>query len=181
MKYRLLTLFSIIVALAVKTYTINAQEGAIDDEDVELLASWELKNKSDSVHHQKQVNRIVKELAKAERITEQYTGAASLTKCETYQEYTRLKKAANEFELNKLLIHRSPIIRVYAHRALMENNMTPNTFHIESIANDSTEIEWLNGDVLVKTTVMDLVTNNMFQFQEEVEEVTYTPELVNID
>ena len=65
MKYRLLTLFSIIVALAIKTYSMNAQDGVIDDEDVEVLEKWELKNKSDSVYHEKHVNRIVHELSKS--------------------------------------------------------------------------------------------------------------------
>ncbi|MEJ6799921.1 MAG: hypothetical protein QNK77_01950 [Crocinitomicaceae bacterium] len=165
MKLRLLTLFSIIVALAIKTYSINAQDGVIDDEDVELLTKWELKNKSDSVYHEKHVHRIVSTLSKSPYIAEdKITVVAS---SEIYHEYSKLKKVANAYELNKLLIHPSPIIRVYSHRAIMENNYMPNTLHLELISSDSTDIEWMDGDLMVKTTVMEMVTKNIFQLQEK--------------
>ena len=164
MKFRLLTLFSIIIVLAAKTYTISAQDGVIDDEDVELLTKWELKNKSDSVYHEKHVNRIVDALSKSPYIAEEKITV--LESSEIYHEYSRLKKVANEYELNKLLVHKSPIIRVYAHRALMENNFTPNTLHLEIIASDSTDIEWMQGDLMVQTTVMDIVTENMFVIEK---------------
>jgi len=160
MKFHLLTLFSIIVVLAVKTYTLSAQDGVIDDDDVELLSKWELKNKSDSVYHEKHVNRIVDVLSKSPYITEEKITVLESSKI--YHEYSRLKKVANEYELNKLLIHKSPIIRVYAHRALMEKNFKPNTLNLEIIASDSTDIEWMQGDLMVHTTVMDIVTENMF-------------------
>ena len=111
---------------------INAQDGVIDDEDVELLTKWELKNKSDSVYHEKHVHRIVSTLSKSPYIAEdKITVVAS---SEIYHEYSKLKKVANAHELNKLLIHPSPIIRVYSHRALMENNYEPNTLHLEASA-----------------------------------------------
>lgn len=164
MKYRLLTLFSIIVALAIKTYSINAQDGVIDDEEIEVLENWELKNKSDSIHHQKHVNRIVSVLSKSPYIAEDKINIVSSS--EIYHEYSRLKKVANESELNRLMIHPSAIIRVYAHRALMEKNMRPNTEHLEVIAGDSSHVEWMQGDLMVHTTVMDIVTKNMFILQK---------------
>ncbi|NRA10361.1 MAG: hypothetical protein HRT57_00225 [Crocinitomicaceae bacterium] len=165
MKLRLLTLFSIIVVLAIKTYSINAQDGVIDDEDVELLTRWELKNKSDSVYHEKHVHRIVSALSKSPYIAEDKITAVKSS--EIYHEYSKLKKVANEYELNKLLVHPSPIIRVYSHRALMEKNYEPNTLHLEVIANDSTNIEWMRGDVMIKTTVMEIVAENMFRLEEK--------------
>lgn len=167
MKYRLLTLFSIILALVVKTYALSSRDGVIDDEEVELLAAWELKNKEDSIQHQAHVYRIVEVLATADRVTEEYTGAGSLIKCNTYHEYSKLRRAANEKELNELLTHDSPIIRVYAHRAMMERELQPNPDIVATMANDSTEVEWLNGDVLVHTTVMELVSSNMFHVYEK--------------
>lgn len=162
MKLRLLTLFSIIVALVVKTYTLSARDGVIDDEEAEVLANWELKNREDSVQHEKHVLRIVDVLATSERVTEEFTGAASLVPCEGYREYTKLRTAANEQELNSLLLHKSPVIRVYAHRAMVERNLQPDPEILALMASDSTEVQWLNGDVVVHTTVMDLVTSNMF-------------------
>jgi len=167
MKFRLLTLFSIILALVIKTYAVNTRDGVIDEEEVELLATWELKNHEDSIQHQEHVYRIVDVIASSDKVTEEYTGAASLVKCNTYYEYTKLRRAANEVELNGLLLHDSPIIRVYAHRALMERELMVNPDFVAQIANDSTAIEWLNGDVLVRTTVMDLVSSNMFLVQEK--------------
>lgn len=167
MKFRLLTLFSIIVALLVKTYAMNSRDGIIDDEEVELLANWELKNSNDSIQHEAHVQRIVKTLAASDRVTEEYTGAASLVKCNAYYEYSRLKRAANEYELNTLLDHESAVVRIYAHRAIMEKNYTPDPYSLAQIANDSTEVTWLNGDVLVHTTVMDLVSTNMFHTMDK--------------
>lgn len=174
MKYRLLTLFSVIVALVVKTYALSSRDGIIDDEEVELLATWELKNQEDSIQHQKHVNRIVDVLAESDKITEEYTGAASLVKCETYYQYSKLRLAANEEELNNLLLHESPIIRVYAHRAMMERDFQPNPERVAIIVNDATEVEWLNGDVLVRTTVMDMVSSNMFRVQYDDEQVAFS-------
>ena len=163
MKFRLLTLFSIIVVLGVKTYTMNARDGKIDDADVELLTNWELKNKTDSIYHQKHVVRIVEELAKSPYITEERINI--IENSETYQEYNRLRLVANDFELNRLLVHPSPVIRVYAHRALIENGMQPNNYHLQLIASDSTNIDWMQGDLMVKTTVMDIVSENMFMIE----------------
>ncbi len=165
MKLRLLTLFSIVVALVVKTYALSSRDGVIDEDEVELLATWELKNREDSVHHEKHVLRIAEVLAASDKVTEEFTGAGSLIQCETYRDYAKLRRAANEEELNHLLLHDSPIIRVYAHRALMERHLQPNADLVAQIASDSTSVTWLNGDVLVHTTVMDLVSANMFHIQ----------------
>lgn len=166
MKFKLLTLFSIILALVVKTYSLSARDGVIDDEEVALLAQWELKNADDSLRHQQHVGILAKELAASNQITEEFTGAGAMVKCKTYYNYARLRTAANEFELNELLTHESPIIRVYAHRAMMERKLNPDPTIVAAMAADSTEVEWLNGDVLVHTTVMDMVSSNMFRIEE---------------
>ncbi len=167
MKFKLLTLFSIILALVIKTYSLTARDGVIDDEEVELLSQWELKNADDSLRHQQHIDLLAEELAKSKQITEEYTGAAFLIKCDTYHQYSRLRKAANEAELNDLLLHDSPVIRVYAHRAIMEKNLEANPEIVASMAGDSTQVRWLNGDVLVQTTVMDLVSSNMFRVEPQ--------------
>lgn len=166
MKYRLLTLFSIILALVIKTYSMSARDGVLDDEEVALLAQWELKNADDSIRHKKHIDILADELAASNQITEEFTGAGSMVKCQTYHHYSRLRTAANEFELNELLTHESPVIRVYAHRAMMERRLNPDPNIVAEMAADSTEIEWLNGDVLIHTTVMDMVSSNMFHLEE---------------
>lgn len=162
MKFRLLTLFSVILALVIKTYSLNAKDGVIDDEEIELLAQWELINRDDSLRHAQHIDLLAEELAKSNQITEAFTGAGALIPCHTYQQYKRLKKAANADELNRLMLHKSPVIRVYAHRALIEQSLSPNPERVTQIANDSTEVLWLNGDLLVHTTVMDMVSENLF-------------------
>jgi hypothetical protein len=167
MKFKLLTLFSIILALVIKTASLSVRDGVIDDDEVELLSQWELKNADDSLRHQEHIYILANELAKSKQITEEYRGAGALIKCDTYHQFERLRKAANEAELNTLLSHDSPVIRVYAHRAMMDRELAPNPDIVSQMAGDSTEIEWLNGDVLVHTTVMDLVSANMFRVQEQ--------------
>lgn len=167
MKFKLLTLFSIILALVIKTYSLSARDGIIDDDEVELLSQWELKNADDSVRHQQHVDLLAKELAKSGQVTEEFRGAGALIKCDTYQQYSRLRKAANERELNDLLLHESPIIRVYAHRAIMERDFCANPSIVAQMAGDSTQIDWLNGDILVHTTVMDMVSANMFRIESQ--------------
>jgi hypothetical protein len=162
MKFRLLTLFSVILALVIKTYSLNAKDGVIDDEEIELLAQWELINRDDSLRHAQHIELLAEELAQSNRITEAYTGVGALIPCDTYQRYKRLKRAANADELNRLMLHKSPIIRVYAHRALVERSLSPNPDMMTQIAGDSTEVLWLNGDLLVHTTVMDMVSENLF-------------------
>lgn len=165
MKFKLLTLFSIIVALGVKTYSLSARDGIIDDEELELLVQWELKNEDDSLRHAEHINLLAEELAQSKHISEEFTGAGALIRTETYQRYERMRRAANEKELNELLVHDSPVIRVYAHRALMERSLIPDANLVAQMASDSTEIDWLNGDILVHTTVMDMVCGNMFPLQ----------------
>jgi len=160
MKLRLLTLFSIIVVLAIKSYTISAQDGIIDDADIELLTKWELKNKSDSISHERHVVRLVKVLSESPYIADEPN--TFLNQNEFYEGYRRFKRVANAYELNKCLIHPSPIVRVYAHRAIFENEVEPNTHHLEFISNDSTHIGWMKGGVMSETTVMDVVTQNLF-------------------
>jgi len=165
MKFKLLTLFSIILALVIKTYSLSARDGVIDDDEVHLLAEWELLNQDDSLRHAKHVDLLADELAQSNKITEEYTGAGALVKCNTYKQYERLRLAANEAELNNLLMHESPVIRVYAHRALVERALMPDAGLVANIAGDSTEVIWLNGDVVIHTTVMDMVSANMFPIQ----------------
>ena len=38
---------------------------------------------------------------------------------------------------------------------------------VAQMAGDSTKVEWLNGDVLVHTTVMDLISANMFRVEAQ--------------
>lgn len=161
MKLRLLTLFSVVVALAIKTYSINAQDGVIDDAEVEVLANWQLINKKDTLHHQKHVNKIVTELAESPYVAEKKEVPAQLP-TDSYKQYSRLKRAAHEHELNQLLTHESPVVRIYAHRALVENAMQADAHCLEAMSMDSTCVTWLDGDLLIETTVMDMVSSNLF-------------------
>ena len=174
MKLHLLTVFSIVIALAVKSYTINAQDGVIDDYEIELLANWDLLNANDSLFHQKHINRIVEKLAQSPYVTEEKMGVASTTS-DTYLDYTKLRKAAKAHELDELLVHPSPIIRVYAHRAIMENGMYANSAHVENMINDSTSIGWMAGNLMIETTVMDMVAQNMFQIKRDTSMVGNIP------
>jgi hypothetical protein len=163
-----MTLISIVTVLAIKSYTINAQDRPVNDVDLEMMASEALLNKADTIRHQKMIKRFVKGIEGADMVYGRYAGSADFP-TSVFENYERIQRVATVQELNELVEHDSPVVRVYAHRALMENNMSIQPIHLESLIADTTEIMMMNGLEISKVRVMDVVAQNIFQKEEETE------------
>lgn len=162
MKYYIMTLVSIVVVLAIKSYTINAQDKPINDTQVELMASGKLLNHADTVRHQKMINRFLTDLEMSEFLCERYMGAAEFPS-EVFENYERIQRVGTEEELNTLLSHESPVVRIYAQRALSVNNMNANPEALELLVNDTTSVLQFDGLKIRKVAVMDLACEHLFK------------------
>lgn len=162
MKFYIMTLVSIITVLAIKSYTINAQDHNVNDIDIEMMASTKLLNKADTLRHQKMISRFVNGIESSEYVYGKYTGSADFPS-DVYQNYERIQRVCTVQELNHMLDHDSPVVRIYAHRALMENDMMVYPHHQEELIRDSAEVVVMDGLSLSKTRVLNIVSENMFQ------------------
>jgi hypothetical protein len=156
-----MTLVSVVVVLTIKSYTLEAQDKVVNDVDVERMASCKLINHADTLRHEKMINRFVFDLEKSDALYEKYSGSADFPN-ETYSDFERLKRVATQQELNNLLVHESGIVRVYAHRALMDNNMYVNKYQLEMLASDTSSIAVIDGLSYSKIEVKDLVSKRLF-------------------
>ena len=163
MRFYIMTLVSIITVLAIKSYTINAQaESNIDDLDVEIMASAALLTKADTVRHQKMIKRFVKTIESSPYVYGEFSGSADFPNS-VYENYQRIERVSTAQELNTMLLHESPVVRVYAHRALMANQMEIYGDNLDALVADSAEVYQIDGLAISKVRVMDIVTANMFR------------------
>ncbi len=166
MKYYIMTLVSIVVVLGIKSYTINAQQTPVDDVEVELMASSELLNKADTIRHQKMIKRFVVGLEKSEVLYGKFTGPANIPN-KVYQDYERIQRVGTKEELNSLMTHNSPVVRLYAQRALMNNNMEMDRVAVEYLVNDTTTIMYHDGFDIKLETVGDIASEQLFAVANE--------------
>lgn len=160
MKLRMLSVLSIVLALLIKSVDISAQDynnfrilaHAIPG-DTEGLMPFPLETELDS---------IVFRLAQANTVKERFVGLNDTITTE-FQDYERLKNIASESELNELLLHDSPVVKVYAHRAIVMNEMNMNCDYELALYEDSTCVDWLTEDMLMNTTVAQLVQQDYFE------------------
>ena len=161
MKYYIMTLVSIVTVLAIKSYTINAQDQPIDDMEVAMMASGELLNKADTIRHQKMINRFIKGIEGSEILYGKYSGSAEFSN-DIYENFERIQRVGTAEELNDLLVHESPVVRLYAHKALAVNGMPMDHDKLEALVNDTTTLIQHDGFIITKVTVGDLACRNMF-------------------
>lgn len=162
MRYYIMTLISIVAVVAIKSYTINAQGRAINDIDVELMAATDLLNHADTVRHEKMIERFVQGIEKSEYVYGKYAGSAEFP-TQTYVNYERILRVGTTQELHALLLHESPVVRVYAHKALTANDMAIETALLEVLIADTTQVVCIDGLAISKMRVMDIVSENIFQ------------------
>jgi len=161
MKLRMLSVLSIVIALGIKSMDISAR----DYHDLRVFANAipqspyiptplpiALENRLDS---------IVFTLSQASAVKDMYININdSLTpQFELFQE---LQYTANETELNALLIHESPFVRVYSYRALIVNDMNLNCDYEMAIMEDTTCIDLFAGSELTNTTVKDQIQRDLY-------------------
>lgn len=163
-RFYIMTLLSVVVVLALKSYTITAQDREVNDTEVEKMASMELLNRADTVRHQLMINRFVKNIESSEILYGKYFGAAEFPTA-IYADYERIQRVGTQQELNTLLAHQSPVVRVYAHQALAENNMDINPELLELLLNDTTSITCLDRVSVTEKMVMDIVCNHVFTYE----------------
>lgn len=161
MKFYITTIVSIFVVLTIKSYTSNASEQPVLDKDLVMMASTKLLSKADTVRHAKMIKRFVSSLENSEHVQLKFNGSANFPN-ETFENYERLEKVSTKEELNQLLSHDSPVVRIYAHKALANNNMEMNKVQLQTLLNDSSEVIIVDGLSIRETRVMDEVSNYVF-------------------
>ncbi len=160
MKLRMLSVLSILVALLIKSMDISAQDynhlrllAHAIPADSPLLFPYPMETELDSVVYQ---------LAQSTSIKERFVGLNDSITPE-FEAYERLKMIASEEELNELMLHESPVVKVYAHRALTMNEMNMNCDYELALLEDSTCIDWFANDMFTNTTVAELVQQQYFE------------------
>lgn len=166
MKYYIMTLVSFVVVLGIKSYTINAQQAPVDDVDVELMASSQLLTQADTIRHQKMIKRFVVGLEKSEVLYGKFTGPANIPNT-VFQDYERIQRVGTKEELNRLMNHDSPIVRLYAQKALLNNNMKMNRTAVEYLVNDTTTVMYHNGLNIKIETVGNIASEQLFAVANE--------------
>ncbi len=79
-----------------------------------------------------------------------------------FEIFQELQYTANEIELNDLLLHDSPVVRVYSYRALIVNNMNLNCDYEMAIMEDTTCIDLFAGSELTNTTVKEQIQRDLY-------------------
>ena len=152
----MLSLLSIILVISVKSLEISAKDyhelrvmarAIPPDPYAPQLVPFVLENELDSVVYQ---------LAQAPGIKEMYLGTNDSITNE-FLAYEKLKGLATEKELNALLIHNSPIVKVYAYRALIVNEMNMDCDIESSLFVDTTCLDWYMDEIPTATTVGELI------------------------
>lgn len=138
----------------------------MNDGDLEVLAGIELLNHADSVRHEKMINRFVRSLEESQFLYGKFTGPAEIPN-EVYSDYERIQRVGTKEELNKLMTHESAIVRLYAHKALVTNNMQMDPNTLETMVNDTTLVYIQNGLEIKQVSVMELAAANMFHYTTE--------------
>ena len=109
-----------------------------------------------------ELDSIIHQLIQAPGVKEMYLGTNN-TITKEFQAYEKLKELASEKELNELLTHNSPVVNVYAYRALIVNEMIMDCDIESSLFLDTTCLEWYMDEIPTITTVGQLIQS---PFQE---------------
>jgi len=158
MKFRMLSLLSIILALTVKSMEISAKDynelrvfvNAIPSTTTENFMAYRLENKLDS---------IVFHIIQTSTVTDVFE--SNTNSLESDNSFTELIKIASENELNALLAHQSAPVKVYAYRALISQSMNVNSDFELALFSDTSCVNRVSGDKIIPSTVRDVVENDL--------------------
>ena len=160
----MLSLLSIIIALGIKSMGISAEEyhkfrvlvNAIPPSPyVPTLMPIAMENRLDS---------IVFELSQATAVKEMFIEVNDSITPE-FAIYREFQSVATEEELNKLLTHSSPIVKIYSYRALISNNMNLNCDYELNLLEDTSCVDFYAGNELMNSTVREMVQQDLFSLQ----------------
>lgn len=158
MKVRLLSLMSVVMVLSIKAYEQQVRkENNRKSETFSFSEDFILPNFSTSTKFISEIDSLTNVIAKYSTLKERQVGFTGETPKE-YLTFQQMKTVGTEEELNHLLGHYSPIVRVYAFRALKAKQMEVNP-EMEKILNqDNEKVMWLAGCLFRETTVAQLVS-----------------------
>jgi len=159
MKFRMLSLLSIILALTVKSMEISAKDynelrvfvNAIPSTTTQNLMAYRLENKLDSV---------VFHIIQTSTVSDVFEPTTEQT-FENNTSFDELIKSANENELNALLMHQSAPVKIYAFRALLAQSMNVNSDFELALLNDTSCVNLISRDQIIPTTVKEIVENDI--------------------
>lgn len=157
MKVNLLSLLSVVLVLSLKAAEISAREEN-QEKRVEVYHPALAFLDADEYHYSESasLDSLINTLGRSNTVKEQYVGFAGLTPNE-YILYEKMKSTASEYELNNLMKHYSPVVRVYAYRALIDNEMEINASNENFLYEDTTSVNWFSGCIYKTSTVQQIV------------------------
>ncbi len=79
-----------------------------------------------------------------------------------FEIFQELQTIASEEELNELMNHTSPVVKIYAYRALIVNDMSMNCDYEFALLEDTTCIDFYAGNEILNTTVKDMVQMDLY-------------------
>jgi len=157
MKVHLLSLLSVVLVLSLKAAEISAREESQEESsEVYHPALAFLDADEYSYSESASLDSLINTLGRSNTVKEQYVGFAGLTPNE-YVLFEKLKSTATEYELNNLMKHYSPVVRIYAYRALIDNNMEINAQSENFLYEDTTTVNWFSGCIYKTSTVQQVV------------------------
>lgn len=157
MKVNLLSLLSVVLVLSVKAYEISARE-EIQERRTEVYHPALAFLDVEEYHYSESesLDSLINELGRSNTVKERYVGFAGLTPNE-YIMFEKLKAYGSQYELNNLMKHYSPVVRVYAYRALIANEMEVNASYENFLYDDTTSVNWFSGCIYKSSTVQQVV------------------------
>lgn len=157
MKVHLLSLLSVVLVLSLKAYEISAREENQEKRTEVYHPALALLDYEEYRYAESEsLDSLINELGRSTTIKERYVGFAGITPNE-YLLFEKLKASASEYELNSLMRHYSPVVRVYAYRALIDNEMEVNANYENYLYDDTTSVNWFSGCVYKSSTVQQVV------------------------
>lgn len=159
MKVNLLSLLSVVLVLSLKAYEISAREEN-EQNNIEAyhpaLAFLDADAREFHYSESASVDSIITVLGKSNTLKERYVGFSGVTPNE-YLLFQKLKEFGTQDELNSLMKHYSPVVRIYAYRALIANDMEVSVNNENLLYEDTTTINWFSGCIYKTTTVQELL------------------------
>lgn len=163
MKVNLLSLLSVVLVLSLKAYEISAREENQENRsEVYHPALAFLDVEEYHYSESASLDSLINQLGRSSTIKERYVGFAGLTPNE-YLLFEELKATASQYELNNLMKHYSPVVRVYAYRALIANDMEVNANCENFLFEDTTSVNWFSGCIFKNSTVQQVVEQGFVQ------------------
>lgn len=159
MKFRMLSLLSIILVLTIKSMEISAKDynelrvfvNAIPSTTTQNFMAYRLDNKLDS---------IVFHIIQTATVADVFEPKTEET-IENNNSFNALIQTANENELNALLMHQSAPVKIYAYRALLLQSMNVNNDFELALLEDTACVNLISKRQIIPTTVKKIVENDI--------------------